>query len=90
LSPLTGGGSQPGKLATQTIDLSLFDLEADIGETTNVAEQQPDVVDKLMNFVEVARDDLGDTAGLNVIFQKSSRIGCPLPAMLTGRPVESS
>jgi arylsulfatase A len=57
-----GGDSQPGKLTTQKIELALFDLEADIGETTNVAEEHPDVVEKLLEYVEIARDDLGDTA----------------------------
>ncbi len=57
-----GEDSKPGKLTTQKIDLSLFDLEADIGETTNVAEEHPDVVERLLKFVEAARDDLGDAA----------------------------
>ena len=43
------------------IELSLFDLEKDAGETTNVAAQNPAVVKKLMEFAERARADLGDT-----------------------------
>ncbi len=39
----------------------LFDLESDIGETTNVYDQHPDVVERLTALAEVARDDLGDT-----------------------------
>ncbi len=57
-----GGDSQPGKLITQKIDLALFDLETDIGETTNIADEHPNVVKKLLEYVETARDDLGDTA----------------------------
>src|SRR4029079_18088639 len=33
-----GGDAAPGKLTVQKIDQSLFDLDTDIGETTNVAE----------------------------------------------------
>ena len=42
------------------IELSLFDLEADIGETTNIADKHPDVVNKLLALCEQARRDLGD------------------------------
>jgi hypothetical protein len=55
-----GGGGRPGRYVRQEIGLSLFDLEKDIGEMTNVADQNPEVVKKLMAFVERAREDLGD------------------------------
>ena len=42
------------------IGLSLFDLENDVGETTNVADQHPEVVARLKRFAEEARLDLGD------------------------------
>ncbi len=38
----------------------LYDLEADFGETTNVAEQHADVVRDLLDLAEKARSDLGD------------------------------
>ena len=38
----------------------LYDLENDIGETTNRAEQYPTVVEKLLELAEAARRDLGD------------------------------
>ncbi len=43
------------------IELSLFDLETDVGETTNVAADHPDVVEKLKALGEKAREDLGDS-----------------------------
>jgi len=58
-----------GELATSTfqgtygqakIGLSLFDLENDVGETTNLADDYPEVVTRLMALIEQARDDLGD------------------------------
>ena len=41
--------------------LSLFDLEQDVSETTNVIDAHPDVVKQLMAAAELARADLGDT-----------------------------
>ena len=38
----------------------LVDLKNDIGETTNVAKQYPQVVKRLLALVESMRDDLGD------------------------------
>ncbi len=43
-------------------DVLLYDLENDIGETTNVADQHPEVVAKLQALAEKARKDLGDAA----------------------------
>lgn len=57
-----GGDAKPGKIVTERIDLALFDLETDIGETTNVADKHPEVVARLQQSVEAARADLGDAA----------------------------
>lgn len=47
---------RPGEGRTQI----LYDLEADIGETTDVSTQNPDVVNRLEELAEKAREDLGD------------------------------
>ena len=39
----------------------LYELRADIGETTDVAAQHPEEVKRLLAFVEQCRDDLGDS-----------------------------
>ncbi len=75
-----GGNAKPGKLTTQRIDLSLFDLETDIGETTNVADLHPDIVDRLVKLAETARGDLGDSA--------TNRIGSGVRAPGRLAPVE--
>jgi arylsulfatase A len=56
-----GNGGKPGKYATKQISAQLFDLENDIGEMTNMADQHPDVVERLEAFLEKCRDDLGDS-----------------------------
>ena len=44
----------------------LFDLEADIAETTDVAAQYPSVVDTLLQFAKHARTDIGDVNRIGV------------------------
>lgn len=57
-----GAGGKPGKTAQRQIGRELFDLESDIGETTNVADKFPEVVARLEALAEQAREDLGDSA----------------------------
>jgi arylsulfatase A-like enzyme len=57
-----GTGGQPVKYDTAKIELSLFDLENDVGETTNVAEQHPEIVAKIQQLADRMRADLGDSA----------------------------
>ena len=56
-----GGDGLPGKYVERKMELSLFDIVSDPGETKNLAAQHPDVVKRLMQHVERAREDLGDT-----------------------------
>jgi hypothetical protein len=41
-------------------ELQLFNLAEDIHEDHNVADQHPEVVERLLGLAEVARVDLGD------------------------------
>lgn len=56
-----GTGGMPGRYVRKELELSLFDLEKDAGETTNVAASHPEVVSRLMEHAERAREDLGDS-----------------------------
>lgn len=56
-----GSGGKPGPYVQKKIGLALFDLVADIGETTNLVDQHPQVVKRLQALAEKARDDLGDS-----------------------------
>jgi uncharacterized spore protein YtfJ len=47
---------------TGQIGLSLFDLEKDAAETTDVKDQHPDVVEKIQALAGQTRKDLGDSA----------------------------
>ncbi len=56
-----GSGGLPGPYVQKKIELSLFDLEVDPGETKDVAAEHPGVVQHMQQLVERARQDLGDT-----------------------------
>lgn len=43
------------------IGLSLFNLDQDEGETTDVSDENPEVVERLLALAEAARKDLGDS-----------------------------
>ena len=55
-----GAGGTPGDYRQERIGLALYDLEADVGETTDVAARHPDVVQRLTALADRARRDLGD------------------------------
>jgi arylsulfatase A-like enzyme len=55
-----GSDGKPAKTETARIDLSLFDLESDPGETKDVKEAHPDVVARMQKLAEAFRDALGD------------------------------
>ena len=59
-SPEPGSGGKPGRRVRKEIGLSLFDLEKDVGETTNVTDQHPEVVARLTTLAETMRKDLGE------------------------------
>ena len=58
-SPIPGKGGIPGTGQRKEIELSLFDLDNDVGETTNVADKHPEVVERLKGYAEQMRKDLG-------------------------------
>jgi arylsulfatase A len=58
-SPIRGKGGIPGKGQRKSIELSLFNLHDDIGETTNVADKHLDVVKRLEQFAAIIRADIG-------------------------------
>ena len=55
-----GMDGHPGPYAFPTIPDALYDLEADIGETTDVSANHPDVLRRLDVLAEEARRALGD------------------------------
>jgi arylsulfatase A-like enzyme len=59
--PHPGADGVATKSQVAQIGLSLFDLEADVGESKNVAAEHPDVVKQLEAIGERAREDLGDS-----------------------------
>ena len=55
-----GQSGLPGAYRPARIELSLYDLEADPGESKNVAAEHPEVVQRLTGLAGRARRDLGD------------------------------
>ncbi len=48
------------RMIDEVAELQLFDLKNDIGETINVAEEHPEIVTRLMQRIDAAREELGD------------------------------
>lgn len=57
-----GTGGLPVNYDRAQIDLSLFNLRTDIGETTDVKDQHPEIVQKIQALAEIMRQDLGDSS----------------------------
>lgn len=56
-----GTGGAPAPYRNLQIGTCLYDLRADVGETTDVAAAHPEVVARLLRLADAARADLGDT-----------------------------
>jgi arylsulfatase A len=56
-----GAGGTPGKYKPLPVGLELYDLEADLGETQNVAHAHPDLVQDLQARADAIREQLGDS-----------------------------
>ncbi len=57
-----GTGGMPVPYQQAKIGLSLFDLDHDIGETTDVAGEHPEVVEKMKKLADAMRAELGDSS----------------------------
>ena len=55
-------------------ELTLYNLKEDIGETTNVAQAHPEIVEKLLKQLDFAKQDIGrhDQVGENSRRKKTS------------------
>jgi arylsulfatase A-like enzyme len=55
-----GKDGKPGRYKQVKSGLELYNLSADVGETTDVAAKHPEVVTRLLAEAEAARNELGD------------------------------
>ncbi len=60
LGSTPGADGLPGPYAQIDMGVELYDLDADLGETTDLTAEYPEVVERLMHYAEAAREDLGD------------------------------
>ena len=56
-----GSGGIPTRYSQAKIELSLFNMEKDMGETTDVKDKYPEIVKKLQALGEKMRAELGDS-----------------------------
>ena len=50
----------PESMSCKKCDLELYDLEADIEESKNIADQHPEIVSKMQALASEKRRELGD------------------------------
>ena len=65
-----GKGGIPTKYSQTKIGLALFDLDKDIGETTDVKDKHPEIVAKMQELGESMRNELGDSRRKGVAQRK--------------------
>lgn len=56
-----GKDGRPTPYKSAKTELELYDLQNDLGETTNVAASNPEVMGRLQKLAELMREDLGDS-----------------------------
>ena len=82
LTSAAGKDGRPAGYTNQRLELSLYDIEKDVGEKENVAAQNPEVVERLKALADKAREELGDSA------QKKVGRGFRAPGMVEAKPEE--
>ena len=71
-----GTDGTPKRYEQAKIGLSLFNLSTDIGETTDVKDQHPEVVKRMHSLAEAMRQELGDGRDrIGVGARQAGRIG---------------
>jgi arylsulfatase len=59
-APLHGKDGNAGKIGRVDVPMALYDLAHDPGEAYDVQENYPDIVKKILELAELARQDMGD------------------------------
>ena len=82
--PLKLKKSSWGK-GTPNTPIKLYDLEADIGETNNIADEHHEVVKRLLALAEKARQDLGDVNRKSVGQRPAGWVVSPKPLLFLSK-----
>lgn len=70
---------------TPNVPLQLYNLETDIAEQNNVADQKPDIIKRLLALAERAREDLGDVNREGKNQRPAGWIAEPKPLLLVSK-----
>ena len=62
LSGTPGADGKPNGYSQKSMELALYNLRDDVGETKDVAQENPDVVARIRRLAEETRVELGDSA----------------------------
>jgi arylsulfatase A len=62
LTGTPGRDGRPGGYSEARTELALYNLRDDVGETTNLASEHPEIVARLEGLADEARRELGDSA----------------------------
>ncbi len=71
---------------TEASPAALYDLDHDLQETTNLADRHPEVVRRLVQLAERARDDLGDVGRPGKNQRPAGWVEKPKPQLLKADP----
>lgn len=75
----TGWNRDEGKC-----ELALYDLDKDIGETTDVSAKHPEEVERLLKYAERAREGIGDSGRKGKHQRTAGFVVTPEPLLLSG------
>ncbi|MCP5110568.1 MAG: arylsulfatase, partial [bacterium] len=83
--PVAKAAGHPHVARNETVQTLLFNVVEDVGSKRNVAGDQPEIVARLMELADRAREDLGDLEHPGKGRRDIGYSGNPQPLVMNGR-----